>query len=471
VGDTATEDGASARAARAAPAAREMTLNQEADPPGDPETPAEPTPTPTPRPTPTASDHGGGTQPTIDDLAMAPAGHVAPAADAADDADGVVSDVPASPGRRPSQTAPRRRWIPRQVKWTITTVVLFFVFFYIVLPEIASARKSLHQIQHINVFGLILAVVLEVLSLIAYAELTHTVISPDAPGRFKLFRVNMSSLAVSHVLPGGTAPGTALAYRLLTDLDVPGSTAALGLATQGAGSALVLNAIFWLVLLVSIPINGYNPAYGYVAIIGVILLGLFFGTIYLLTQGKRAAADRLKRVVRHVPFISPEWVDSTIRRLADRVEVLLRNRPLLFHAAIWAALNWLLDAASLWVFLLSFGQVVSPIDLLVAYGLANILAGIPITPGGLGVVEFTLTATLTGFGVPGRVAALGVLSWRLINFWLPIPAGGMSYLSLRFDWDFRHLRLRRKAPPAVLDAPPGAGGDLQAGGAGAAGAA
>jgi uncharacterized membrane protein YbhN (UPF0104 family) len=38
---------------------------------------------------------------------------------------------------------------------------------------------------------------------------------------------------------------------------------------------------------------------------------------------------------------------------------------------------------------------------------------------------------LKGFGVPSGVAAAGVLSWRLVNFWLPIPFGGVSYLSLR----------------------------------------
>jgi len=60
----------------------------------------------------------------------------------------------------------------------------------------------------------------------------------------------------------------------------------------------------------------------------------------------------------------------------------------------------LLDAACLWVFVWSFGTVISPIDLLVAYGLANIFAAIPVTPAGLGVVEGVLIGTLVGFGVP-----------------------------------------------------------------------
>ena len=57
---------------------------------------------------------------------------------------------------------------------------------------------------------------------------------------------------------------------------------------------------------------------------------------------------------------------------------------------------------------------------------------IPITPGGLGVVEGVLIPTLVGFHVPLGIATLGVLSYRLVNFWLPIPVGGAAYLSLRF---------------------------------------
>jgi uncharacterized protein (TIRG00374 family) len=113
------------------------------------------------------------------------------------------------------------------------------------------------------------------------------------------------------------------------------------------------------------------------------------------------------------------------------LKVLTSSRVLLYRAGIWAAANWLFDAASLYLFLFAFGVHLDPIDVLVAYGLANILAVIPLTPGGLGVIELTAASVLTGFGASGTAAAAGVLSWRAVNFWLPIPFGGASYLSLR----------------------------------------
>ena len=125
------------------------------------------------------------------------------------------------------------------------------------------------------------------------------------------------------------------------------------------------------------------------------------------------------------------------------------------------------DAASLWVFIAAFHRYVSPIDLLVAYGLANVLAVIPITPGGLGVVEGVLIPTLHGFHVPSKVALLGVLGYRLVNFWLPIPVGGATYVSLRFTSEGWRERIHsvhdeiieHKAPVDDASASDGQGGD------------
>src|SRR3984885_5706036 len=140
----------------------------------------------------------------------------------------------------------RRKLLPRNVKITLMVLLLFFIGEYILLPELASARRELNQLTHLNFLWLIAGVLFEVAALVAYTQLTHTVLSPGAPDRWRIFRINMWALAISHTLPGGQVPGTAASYRLLTDSGVSGSTAGFGLASQGIGSAFVLNLIFWL---------------------------------------------------------------------------------------------------------------------------------------------------------------------------------------------------------------------------------
>ena len=164
-----------------------------------------------------------------------------------------------------SQT-PKRRIIPKELRFILSVGLVFFIFEYFVVPQLTTASKSLRVLVHINPFLAGLAIFLEIFSIWAYAELTKVVLTPHSPRRRDILRVNLSSLALGHILPGGTATAGALNYRLYSNLGVPASTNGFGLAVQGSGSAVVLNVIFWVALVVSIPLRGFNPAYGFAAL-------------------------------------------------------------------------------------------------------------------------------------------------------------------------------------------------------------
>ena len=120
-----------------------------------------------------------------------------------------------------------------------------------------------------------------------------------------------------------------------------------------------------------------------------------------------------------------------------------------------AAVNWLLDALALGVFIAAFHGWVGIDGLLISFGLANVLAAIPITPAGLGVVEATMIALLTFFGADRGTATLGVVTYRLVNFWLPIPLGALAYLSLQVEQETaerrRSAELRRLAERSLRE--------------------
>lgn len=313
-------------------------------------------------------------------------------------------------------------------------VVLALVAEYLVLPQIAGVGRSLHLLARVNVGFVLLGVLLEVASLASYAQLTRAVLPPQATRFSRLWRIDLSTLAVSHVLPGGTAGGDGLGYRLVTNEGVSGSDAGLALVTQGIGSALVLNAILWLALIVSVPLTGFNPIYASAAIVGALLLAAFAGMVLLLTRGEERAAITMRALVSRLPYLKQDAGDTAYRgvhQIAARIRVMATDRALLRRAVLWAAANWLLDAASLFVFLAAFGHIENPDGLLVAYGLAYVLAAIPVTPGGLGIVEGVLVPSLVGFGATRGVAIVAVIGYRLVNFWLPIPVGAGAYLSLR----------------------------------------
>ena len=77
-----------------------------------------------------------------------------------------------------------------------------------------------------------------------------------------------------------------------------------------------------------------------------------------------------------------------------------------------------------------------------AYAIAQALALIPITPGGLGFVESGLTTLLVLVGVTPDQAVVGTLLYRLIAFWMPIPLGALAWAGWRIN-----LHLHRTARP------------------------
>jgi putative heme transporter len=328
----------------------------------------------------------------------------------------------------------RGRWplaLPKPLGRIIKILLFLLIFLNLVLPALYKTNKALNLLSEVNLLYVLAGIGLEAAAVVAYTELTRAVLPRhSSPSRFTLLRIQLATLSVSHVVPGGSAAGTSLGYRLLTQAGVDAPDAGFALATEGLGSAVVLNALLWLALVVSIPLNGFNPVYLTAAVIGSILLGGFSLLILLLTRGEQRAANLFESFATRLPLIDEEAIGRLVHRLAARLRELGHDRHLLVRAIGWATANWLLDAASLWVFVAAFGHRVRLDGLLVSFGLAYVLAAIPVTPGGLGVVEGVLTSSLVGFGTPAQVALLGVLSYRLVNFWLPIPLGGVAYLSL-----------------------------------------
>jgi uncharacterized protein (TIRG00374 family) len=77
--------------------------------------------------------------------------------------------------------------------------------------------------------------------------------------------------------------------------------------------------------------------------------------------------------------------------------------------------------------------------LLVAYGAAQVAANLPITPGGLGVVEGSLTVALVAFGGSTAQTVAAVLLYRILNFWVVLPLGWGAWVGLELDVRKRRL--------------------------------
>jgi putative heme transporter len=343
-----------------------------------------------------------------------------------------MGDAPTSSSPRSAvRETPEKARVPWPVvRGTVKVMLLMFGVWFFVLPLIPGFRKAWSDLYDLNPVLIGVGFALELAALVSYSLMTRAALPPSHVSLWRLFRIQLSTKSVSNVMPAGSAAGSALGYRLMTLSGIGGSDAGFALATVGLGSAVVLNLVLLVTLMISIPIHGVNDFYGRAALVGILLSAIVALVVVGLVRGQSRAERFVRSFARRLRF-DPDRAVIVIRRVVERLRELVLDRKLLARVAVWAVANWLLDAAALWVFLRAFDASL-PIDgLIIAFCIANVLAVIPITPGGLGIVETVLIPTLTVFGATRSQAILGVAGYRFAQFWFPMALGGVLYLSLR----------------------------------------
>ena len=109
------------------------------------------------------------------------------------------------------------------------------------------------------------------------------------------------------------------------------------------------------------------------------------------------------------------------------------------RAMVGAVTWWAFNIAVLWASFHAFGDA-PPLAVLVQGFFVGMLGNLLPIPGGVGGVEGGMIGALIAFGVPGGLAVVSVLAYRVFAFWLPTVPGAIAYLQLRRrvqDWRHR----------------------------------
>jgi uncharacterized protein (TIRG00374 family) len=313
---------------------------------------------------------------------------------------------------------------------------------YGVAPAVGEVLGAWPEVANLKPYWLIAMVLAEAASCWCLWELQALSI-----GTRDVTAVATSQLAggaLGRVIPGGAATAAATQYNMLNVADAPRSAVATGMAAgtvlQVAGlcvlPALTLPAI---VFGLRVPQTLLETA--------VLGLGLFVAMLAVglavarsdqaLRSVGRAAVD----VSRRLPGDRALAADLPERLLVQRDEVADRLGDRLLRACAAAVGRWMFDLLALMTAVTAVGAHPRFSLVLLAYVAAQLLAQIPITPGGIGVVEAGLTATLVLAGVEGGDAAVATLAYRLVSYWLMLPAGLVAWVVHR-----RRLAVQAAAP-------------------------
>jgi uncharacterized protein (TIRG00374 family) len=324
-------------------------------------------------------------------------------------------------GKKPASPHGRRLTV---LRWALEVVVLAGGAVFVL-------RRLGHEDQMGAIFSrlhwhwLLLGVGAEAGSITALSWLQQRLLRVGGlpVGVSDLLPVTMASNAVAQSLPAGTLFAEGYAFRQYQRLGASrvlgfwaelsaGALAAAGLAGVALAGAVVVGPGLRLKLL---------PALSFV-FAGALVAAFLFRRAPLLSR-------LIGRALRRAQRILPEKLCGYLASAGEATDGMKDFKP---STSLWvtcllaAAFNWCLDAVVLTSGLLAVGVAVPWRGLLLSYAAAQLLVELPITPGGLGLVEGGLVELLTQFHVPASQATAATLVYRAVSYWMLLLTGWVA---------------------------------------------
>jgi uncharacterized protein (TIRG00374 family) len=314
----------------------------------------------------------------------------------------------------------------------VLVVVVAGAAIYLVLPELIRVFGAWPRLSTLNPVWFAVALAAELLSFACNFALQRLALRTT--GWFAVVTAGLAGNAVTDSLPGGDAAGAAVQFSMLATAGFDTDTAVGGLTTFsliGIGGLLALPIFALPAILAGAPVSRglFNTAM--LGIAGFVLYAIF-GAIVLRADWPLAALGRVAQRLWN-------WVTRGRRPVTGLDQRLLAERDAIravldkkwWQAVLLTAGRLGFDFGCLLAALRATGADPRPSLVLLAYSTAGIVALLPLTPGGLGIVEASMSGLLILAGVHATYAFLATLAYRIASYWLPLLAGPPAYLLFR----------------------------------------
>jgi len=335
-----------------------------------------------------------------------------------------------TPARRPRSAL-------RQVLSAVISLAVIVGIFWYFLPKFADISEVWTTIRGMTWLELTTLVLLAAWNVLTYCfVLVVTMPGLSFP---QAFVMTQSTTAVANTIPGGGAIGIGMTYGIAHSWGFSRSRTTLSVLLSGIWNNFVKLGMPVLALAL-LALQG-DPSAGRI-IGGLVGIGALAAAIVVFAMMLRSESG-----ARRVGEIAARVASRLLRLIGrppatgwDRATTKFRSRTILLLQARWhwLTLATLVSHLSLFaLLLLSLRHVgvseseASWIEVLAVFSFARLVTAIPITPGGVGVVELALIAGLTAAGGSGEEVTAGVLVYRALSYVLPIPLGVVAYVVWR----------------------------------------
>ncbi|WP_329068135.1 lysylphosphatidylglycerol synthase transmembrane domain-containing protein [Streptomyces sp. NBC_01429] len=316
--------------------------------------------------------------------------------------------------------------------WWVVAAVLVALAVAVAVTRRHELVSAVRLIGEVRPYRLLVAAVCEAASLLCLAALQRWLLrAGGARVRLRaMAALVLAGNAIAGALPGGAAFAAAWVFRRLRRRGVEQVLAGAVLAVAGTLSALSLFVLLVAGVLVagsSGPASGLRGAVVALAVAALVVAGVAVGLSRFPRVRRRAWRGWRRLGLRSRRL----WdVEQALSRLGRHVRATRPGpRPWLRPAAL-AVLNWGFDLACLVTCVWSLGIGVPWHGILAAYALTQFAGSLRLTPGGLGVVETSLTALLVVYGLSTEQAIAVTLLYRVVSYWALQPVGWACGLGL-----------------------------------------
>jgi len=301
-------------------------------------------------------------------------------------------------------------------------------------------------LTHIRWGWLTVAVVAEFGSIIAFALVQQKLLRAGSirQGLRWLTGVTLANIAISDSLPAGSIIATVFVYRQYRKKGADEVLAAWALV-----ALLVITSVTLAVLAAAgVGIAGSQSSSSDLVGVTIGVLVVTIAVAVLFVQ-RRALLWILGKVSLLVSKVFPRLrfkPDELMARLVLRLNAVHMSKTQILVTLVWGLANWVLDCGCLILSFAALGVAVPWRGLLLAYGAGQLAANLPITPGGLGVVEGSLVIALVAFGGAEYSSGAAAFLYRLISFWGELPFGWVAW-----GWLARHKEGESIQPALLAD--------------------
>ncbi len=345
----------------------------------------------------------------------------------------------------PQSRRPRR--LGQVVRIVVSLALAGAIFTYVLgsAADFSEVRAAISSMTGIELGTLVLAALW---NLVTY----WMVVVASTPGLTypQAMVLVESTTAVANAVPGGSAVAVGLSYGMLGSWGFSRSRSTLSVIVSGLWNNFAKLGLPVLALALVALQGNASPArvmaglFGIATLVGcVTLFALMLRREAFARQAGDRVADLVSGLRRRLGKRPAEgWGDACVKfrcrtvGLVSQAWVRLTVATVVSHLSLYLVL--LLALRHLGV----SNDEVHWAEVLAVFAFVRLLTALPITPGGLGVVELGLITGLTAAGGDEAQVVASVLVFRGLTYLLPIPLGLCTYLFWR-----RNTSWRDSAPP------------------------